>query len=42
MHRNYMLATDEFFLYCAIAFFALTNPVWLTRPKKDATAVAGH
>ena len=37
--QSYMLATNEFFLYSALAFFSLTGLVWLTKPKK---MVAGH
>jgi DHA2 family multidrug resistance protein len=40
--QAYMMATNEFFLYCAAAFFALTGLVWLTRPKKIAGAPVGH
>ncbi|HJU71382.1 MAG TPA: DHA2 family efflux MFS transporter permease subunit [Paucimonas sp.] len=40
--QSYMLATNEFFLYCAVAFFALTGMVWLTRPKKAASVALGH
>jgi MFS transporter, DHA2 family, multidrug resistance protein len=40
--QSYMLATNEFFMYCAAAFFALTGVVWLTRPKKITGAAMGH
>jgi DHA2 family multidrug resistance protein len=40
--QSYMLATNEFFLYCAVAFFALTGIVWLTKPKKMAAAPMAH
>jgi MFS transporter, DHA2 family, multidrug resistance protein len=40
--QAYMMATNEFFLYCAAAFFALTGIVWLTRPKKITSAPTGH
>lgn len=40
--QAYMIATNEFFLYCAAAFFALTGFVWFTRPKKITNAPAGH
>jgi len=40
--QSYMLATNEFFLYCAFAFFALIGLVWLTKPKKMAAATIGH
>jgi DHA2 family multidrug resistance protein len=40
--QSYMLATNEFFVYCAVAFFSLTGLVWLTRPKKMASAPVGH
>jgi len=40
--QSYMLATNEFFLYCAAAFFALTGLVWLTKPKKMVSAPVGH
>lgn len=40
--QSYMLATNEFFLYCAIAFFALTGLVWLTKPRKIISAPVGH
>ncbi|RJG06443.1 DHA2 family efflux MFS transporter permease subunit [Noviherbaspirillum cavernae] len=39
--QSYMLATNEFFVYCGFAFFALTGLVWLTKPKKGAAA-SGH
>jgi MFS transporter, DHA2 family, multidrug resistance protein len=37
-----MLATNQFFLYSAVAFFALTFLVWFTRTKKGAAAAIGH
>lgn len=40
--QSYMLATNQFFVVCAIAFFALTGLVWLTKPKKLASAPSGH
>jgi DHA2 family multidrug resistance protein len=40
--QGYMLATNQFFLYCAAAFFALTGLIWLTRPKKGMAAPTGH
>lgn len=40
--QSYMLATNQFFLYCAVAFFALTGLVWLTRPKKISEVAVGH
>ncbi len=40
--QSYMLATNEFFLYCAVAFFALIGMVWLTRPKKNPVVTMGH
>ena len=40
--QSYMLATNQFFLYCAVAFFALTGLVWLTRSKTGAAATIGH
>lgn len=40
--QSYMLATNEFFLYSAFAFFSLTGLVWLTKPKKMMAPVAGH
>ncbi|QDZ27417.1 DHA2 family efflux MFS transporter permease subunit [Noviherbaspirillum sp. UKPF54] len=40
--QSYMLATDDFFLYCSVAFFALTSLVWLTKPKKGVAAAVGH
>jgi DHA2 family multidrug resistance protein len=40
--QAYMMATNEFFLYCALAFFLLTGLVWLTKPKKITSAPAGH
>ncbi|KIF80755.1 DHA2 family efflux MFS transporter permease subunit [Noviherbaspirillum autotrophicum] len=40
--QSYMLATDDFFLYCSVGFFALTSLVWLTKPKKGAAAAVGH
>jgi DHA2 family multidrug resistance protein len=39
--QSYMMATNEFFSYCALAFFSLTGLVWLTRPKKMAAPPAG-
>jgi len=40
--QSYMLATNQFFLYCAVAFFALTGLVWFTRPKPITGAAIGH
>jgi DHA2 family multidrug resistance protein len=40
--QSYMLATNEFFLYCAAAFFALTGLVWLTKPRKITAPAAAH
>jgi MFS transporter, DHA2 family, multidrug resistance protein len=40
--QSFMLATNEFFMFCALAFFALTGIVWLTRPKKLAAAPMAH
>ena len=40
--QSYMIATNQFFLYCAVAFFALTGLVWLTKPKKILSAPTGH
>ncbi|TFW01434.1 DHA2 family efflux MFS transporter permease subunit [Oxalobacteraceae bacterium OM1] len=40
--QSYMLATNDFFLYCSVAFFALTGLVWLTKPKKMASAPMAH
>jgi MFS transporter, DHA2 family, multidrug resistance protein len=40
--QSYMLATNEFFLYCAVAFFALTGLVWFTKPKKMMSAPVAH
>jgi DHA2 family multidrug resistance protein len=41
--QSYMLATNEFFLYCAMAFFALIGIVWLTKkPRKLTSAPVGH
>ncbi|MES1981899.1 MAG: DHA2 family efflux MFS transporter permease subunit [Pseudomonadota bacterium] len=39
--QSYMVATDEFFLYSAMAFFLLIGVVWLTRPGK-AGGMPGH
>lgn len=40
--QSYMLATNEFFLYCAIAFFSLTSLVWLTKPRRATAITTGH
>nr|WP_235548436.1 DHA2 family efflux MFS transporter permease subunit [Noviherbaspirillum sp. Root189] len=40
--QSYMLATNEFFLYCSVAFFALTGVVWLTKPKKITGPASVH
>ncbi|NEX59897.1 DHA2 family efflux MFS transporter permease subunit [Noviherbaspirillum galbum] len=40
--QSFMLATNEFFMYCALAFFSLTGLVWLTRPKRLAGAPMAH
>jgi MFS transporter, DHA2 family, multidrug resistance protein len=40
--QSYMLATNEFFLYCSVAFFLLIGFVWFTKPKKMMIAPAGH
>lgn len=34
--QGYMLATNEFFLYSAVIFFAFSGLVWMTRPRKAA------
>ena len=31
--QGLMLATNEFFLYCAVSFFALIGLVWMTKPS---------
>jgi DHA2 family multidrug resistance protein len=31
--QSMMLATNEFFLYCAVSFFALIALVWMTKPS---------
>lgn len=40
--QSYMMATNEFFFYCALAFFSLTGLVWLTKPRKITAAPSGH
>jgi DHA2 family multidrug resistance protein len=40
--QAYMLATNEFFMVSAVAFFALTGLVWFTKPGKITGAPAGH
>jgi DHA2 family multidrug resistance protein len=40
--QGFMLATNEFFLYSAFAFFSLTGLVWLTRPRKVTAPPVGH
>jgi DHA2 family multidrug resistance protein len=40
--QSFMLATNEFFLYSSFAFFALMGLVWLTKPRKMASAPVGH
>ena len=40
--QSLMLATNQFFAYCAVAFFLLTGVVWLTRPRKTMGAAIGH
>jgi DHA2 family multidrug resistance protein len=40
--QSYMLATNEFFLYCSVAFFLLTGLVWLTKPKKMLAPPSAH
>lgn len=40
--QSYMMATNEFFFYCALAFFSLTGLVWLTKPRKMLSAPSGH
>lgn len=32
--QSMMLATNQFFLYCALSFFALIGLVWMTRPVR--------
>jgi DHA2 family multidrug resistance protein len=32
--QSFMLATNDFFLYCAVTFFTLSGLVWLTKPQK--------
>jgi DHA2 family multidrug resistance protein len=34
--QSYMLATNEFFLYSSVVFFAFSGLVWMTRQKKLA------
>jgi DHA2 family multidrug resistance protein len=40
--QAFMLATNQFFMYSAAAFFSLSGLVWLTRPKRLASAPSGH
>jgi MFS transporter, DHA2 family, multidrug resistance protein len=40
--QSIMLATNQFFLYSAVAFFAMSWIVWLTNPKKITAAPVGH
>ena len=44
--QSFMLATNDFFLYCAVAFFTLSGLVWLTKPKEmdalDMQNATGH
>lgn len=40
--QSYMMATNEFFFYCALAFFSLTGLVWFTKPRKMLAAPSGH
>jgi DHA2 family multidrug resistance protein len=40
--QSIMLATNQFFLYSAAAFFAMSWIVWLTNPKKITAAPVGH
>lgn len=40
--QSLMMATNEFFFYCAIAFFCLTGLIWLTKPSKIVGPLAAH
>ncbi|HJV72740.1 MAG TPA: DHA2 family efflux MFS transporter permease subunit [Noviherbaspirillum sp.] len=40
--QSLMMATNEFFFYCAIAFFCLTGLIWLTKPSKIVGPPAAH
>lgn len=40
--QAYMLATNEFFLLSAVAFFSLTGLVWLTTPGKISGPPGAH
>ncbi len=40
--QSVMLATNQFFLYSAFAFFAMAGMVWMTKPRKILAAPAGH
>jgi DHA2 family multidrug resistance protein len=40
--QSYMMATNEFFLYSSVVFFALTGIVWLAKQKKIASAPTAH
>lgn len=40
--QSYMVATNEFFLYSAVAFFLLVGVVWMTKPVKGASAAGAH
>ncbi|SAK42093.1 EmrB/QacA family drug resistance transporter [Caballeronia calidae] len=40
--QAYMMSTNDFFRISFYAFLALAVMVWLTRPKKGASAMMGH
>jgi DHA2 family multidrug resistance protein len=40
--QSYMLATNEFFVYCGVAFFILIGFVWFTKPTKGVAVEMGH
>jgi DHA2 family multidrug resistance protein len=40
--QSYMVATNQFFLYCAVLFFLLMGVVWFTKPRKGTGGAMGH
>ncbi|RZI42452.1 DHA2 family efflux MFS transporter permease subunit [Herbaspirillum sp. HC18] len=40
--QSFMMATNEFFFYCAVAFLFLPGLIWLTRPGKIGAPPSGH
>jgi DHA2 family multidrug resistance protein len=40
--QGYMMATNDFFRISCVAFLVLAGLVWITKPRKGASASMGH